>query len=41
VFDDGAQRWIQLALDGDRHQMLTLRLGPDELLDCALVSRAS
>lgn len=40
VYDEGNQRWVQLALDGDRRQMVTLRLDVDPKPQCALVSRA-
>jgi hypothetical protein len=40
IFDDGGHRWVQLALAGQRHQMVTLRLAAAENPDCALVSLA-
>jgi hypothetical protein len=42
VFDDGEHRWVQLALDGDRQQMLTLRIEAQakDKPDCTLVSLA-
>ena len=41
IWDDGGHRWVQLALDGNRHQMLTLRLREPEDPECALVSAAA
>jgi hypothetical protein len=42
IFDDGDHRWVQLALDGDRQQMLTLRIEAQskDKPDCTLVSLA-
>jgi len=42
IFDDGDHRWVQLALDGDRQQMLTLRIEAQakEKPNCTLVSFA-
>ena len=42
IFDDGDHRWVQLALDGDRQQMLTLRIKAKDKdkPDCTLVSFA-
>ena len=28
VFQDAGRRWVQLALEGEQHQVLTLRLAP-------------
>ena len=35
VFDDAEHRWIQLALDGPDHYMVTLRLEPGASSDSA------
>ncbi len=40
IYDDGDRRWVQLALAGDRHQMLTLRILAKDKPDCALISLA-
>jgi len=31
IYDDGNQRWVQLALAGKRPRMMTIRLGADPL----------
>ena len=41
VWDEGGRRWVQLALDGERPRMLTLRLSAPQERECALVSVAS
>jgi hypothetical protein len=41
IYDDGDRRWVQLALDGDRPHMLTLRIvRTTDCPDCSLVSLA-
>ena len=40
VFDDSERRWVQLALDGDRTAVVTLKLTPAEGLDRAVYSLA-
>jgi len=39
IWDAGGHRWVQLALDGNHHRMLTVRLEPADH-GCALVSLA-
>ena len=41
VYDDGEYRWVQLALDGQQHRMVTLKIAaPREVPVCSLVSLA-
>ena len=40
VFDEPGRRWVQLALDGSRIEVVTLRLAPTEGLDRAVQSLA-
>ena len=41
VYDDGEYRWVQLALEGQQHRMVTLKIAaPREVPVCSLVSLA-
>lgn len=40
VYDDGGRRWVQLALEGERRRMVTVRVDADLQPECALVSLA-
>jgi hypothetical protein len=40
VFDDGDDRWVQLALEGQEHRMVTLKIAAREVPVCSLVSLA-